>query len=230
MNMQRSIRILAPFLSALLLSATAAATEPASPPVGGLNARVAELEALVKRLHGNKIAVINRNISGSFSGDATATVEILVQLMFCAREDVLAAQPGEECNQIFGTPIPGILLEATIPLGSNPTGTVIVIDSGTPGFDEAAALLTNGVEDTISVRHQICEAPGVGCGGGGSDGPESRQFGSNQVSSGAGTVDLAGVELGSIAIALDTVFLTYGSSTDTTLTNVDYRILFNLAD
>ena len=203
----------------------AAPPENIPPILGEMSNRIDALEAFVRRLHGNKAAVIRRdftieNINGMVDG-------VQVELAFCAGPP--PPGPGPGC-----IPTNADYVLATEVLTEN-DGLVVTFNADSePNFAEVVNLLTNGDNDRASIFVRTFVngsfAAGQGFGGGERSFFFNGPFGP-QVSSGIGYDDLEGFDIGSIRLSIDRIFFTYNGADDKSKAFItDFGVFYELAE
>jgi len=183
-----------------------------------LNARIDQVEAMAKRLHGNEAAVLDFGVGGN-ADDMPGYV--VIEMRFCTAAGLVNFQCDENLS---------IVLE-TAHLTHADTGSSITFDAAnTPQFDDIVELLTNGVDDWLSIYTSYFKPNDQG-GPGGSASQSDTTFFRNypQVSSGPEFVDLAGLDIIGITISVDNVSMFFDQNTQKTTFDVDYRVFFDLA-
>jgi hypothetical protein len=195
-------------------TAIAIVTEQALADLQGANSdlqdQIDDLEMFIKRLNGYKAAVIERGPSGTAQGQPGHYV---ITLTFCESDGVT------DCKVLQTGPVTEVDKGAVISFNA----------SNSNDFQAIADRLTNGVDDFIMIADDYFDSDGNFQGGGSSSAPESsRFFRTPQVSTGPGFVDLAGLQIGSIDITVDSIQLFFnGTGTDHSM---DYHVFFSLAD
>ena len=187
-----------------------------------------ELETLVKRLHGRTVAVFERGLSGSGS-DTGGPGGYKASLLFCDKDNLDPDPNNDPCTESNG-----IVAESPLITPAD-SGTVIRLDaSNTPDFALMVEQITNGESDLIIFRTKFVKGDGSPAGGGSSGFRERTAFfGGNgavtQVTSGPDYIDLEGLEVNSINIAVDFIFVDFDPVTETSNHAINYRVLFGIA-
>jgi len=234
MNMPRTLKNwVTVFLFAIYLvipgTSIAAPPEEVPPILQGVSDRLDALEAFVRRLHGNKAALIERDI---FLENVDGMVDgVLIKLAFCSGPSEPGPVPGPGCisnnaNYEFTT---GTLTE-------NDNGAVVTFNADSePNFVEVVNLLTNGDDDrlNVSVEFLINNSFVAGTGVSG----EERSFfftglpeAGPQVSSGIGYDDLEGFDIGSISLSLERIYFSYNEIDGKSSVTTRFGVFFELAE
>ena len=133
----------------LVIPGTGIAAPPAEvPPIlQNMSDRLDALEAFVRRLHGNKAALITRdihltNIDGMVDG-------MLIELAFCSGPGV----PGPSPSAGFCRTNNADYVFTTETLTEDDSGAVVTFNADSePNFVEVVNLLTNGDTDRLSIN------------------------------------------------------------------------------
>jgi hypothetical protein len=186
-----------------------------------LQSQIDALNTLTRRLHGNQAAVINDIIAGSgtIPGPPGGWE---VTIIFCDKDDLGG---NIDCDENSG-----IALRTPL-LTDNDERSVISFNAGnTPDFPSIAELVSNGENDVIKVETLYYKGGGILSGGGASTSPDWSLFNRNtQTTTGPEFMDLVGLDIDSVDVAIDRIVLFYDSNNDKTTADIDYRIFFGLA-
>jgi hypothetical protein len=192
--------------------------------------RLDRLEALVKRLHGFKSAVVKFDFDATVEG-APGRMQLLV--VSCEPRE--APGPGSLC----APEDPDALVIATDLLGEEDQGSGIVFDAtSAPDYAAIVERLTNDEDDHFALWARYGGAFPASA----RSAPESSfffrgfGFGSGpqddfqQTSSGPGFLDLAGLEIDHITVSVDRLTLVYDEADNETDVRLEYRVFFGLPD
>lgn len=171
--------------------------------INSLETAVDDLEAFVRRLHGNTAAVLSHRERGIAPGMPGGFV---VRLEVC---------DGMQRNCLT------LETEAFTEAG------LVTFDESTEDFGAIVARLTNGEDDYIVFEIEY-QAPGGENFVRSVLGHESARIARDQVSAAPGVVDLQGLKIGSISVSMDAVVFTYDSDDDKTDAAFSVRVFFGL--
>ncbi|MGD8875895.1 MAG: hypothetical protein PVH38_12165 [Gammaproteobacteria bacterium] len=199
-----------------------------SDKVENVSDRLDAQEALIRRLHGNKAAVISASIDRTISGNVIAVQPHLTHCI--GQGDILDDSEGgggAYCFDAFDSDY--VLTSPDIFRQDDDHAFVTFTPETAPSFADIVNLLTDGVNDRRGVAITYIKSNDT------TTSPittssERGAFSSSQVSSQIGYVDLEGFEIGTITIAVDYINFMYNSTDDETSVNIRYRIVYELSD
>ncbi len=197
--------------------ATEAALAALQSSNANLQSQLNNLETFVKRLHGNKAAVIDHPNQGTTSGHLVGKT---VRLLFCPEgTDPSSCISSNPAALVLET---GLLTEADF-------RSIITFDATHSQFNAVADLLTNGDNDIMRLEIEGQQSDGSFGGSTALTGPERAFFfGNTQVSTGPEFDDLEGIPISNISMSIDSIFFHYDSGTDSTDHGLNLRVFFGM--
>lgn len=211
-------------MNCLTIPGTTAAAMPEDvPPIlQGLSDRLDTLEGFIRRLHGNKAAVVPRNFE---FGTAEQINSFNVSLTFCLGDAGGGGGPGGG-GFVCRINSADYVLTSEVILNKDSDGVIITFnEENSPDFPGVLDLLTNGSNDRIGIVLSYDN---------GSSSITSTEktvfFVQTQTTSEIGYDDLQGIDLGSISVSFDIVNLNYNENDGLTHVDIQSRVFFGLAD